>query len=69
MSGLFLIAVISIPFIAGFSGYLDLRKSISEFNATGVNKIRKSLLPEFGDIAMIIILSAFVIAYSSGTSG
>ena len=69
MSGLFLIAVISIPFIAGFSGYSDLRKSIQEFKSTGVNKIRRSLLPTISDIAMIIILSTFVIAYSCGTSG
>ena len=69
MSGLFLIAVISIPFIAGFSGFSDLRKSISTYNATGVNKIRTSLLPDFGDIAMIIILSTFIIVYSCGSSG
>lgn len=69
MSGLFLIAVISIPFFAVFSGFADLRKSISVFKATGVNKIHKNLLPDIGDIALIIVLSAFVIAYSCGSSG
>ena len=69
MSAIFIIAIISIPFIAGFSGYSDLRKSIRNYQETGINKIRKGLLPELGDVIMILVISVFVIIYSSGTSG
>jgi len=69
MISIFYIAVATIPFIAITNGYTGLLKLIKSPDDSNSSKINISLLPSFGDILMIMLLAAFVIAYSCGSSG